>query len=143
VRTRTAVDLTPLLTAAAVFWFEAWGLMGLGTAWLLFSFSCAFGGCSPGGSPAMTWIGVGLAALVVVGGGSRAWWIATRDRPRARATGFLGLGIVALAAIALVAAIAPLAAIPVAFWTGWPGIVLVVASGRQLLAMWREATGPE
>jgi hypothetical protein len=91
-----------LLTAAAVFWFEAWGLMGLAYASIISPLSCWAGGCAPSGVPTLfrggtfsSWA-IDLAA---VGAGSLALWIATDGYRHARAVGFLAVGALAIGAI--------------------------------------------
>lgn len=136
-RSRPKAQLTPLLTAAAVFWFEAFGLMSLAVAVMASPLRCWGADCGPGDAYWFVrdgWAAAWVVLLLAVGIGSVVVWRATDRRPKVRARVFLAVGIAALAAIpwAMTAGLA--AVFLVALWTGWPGVVFVVTSVDGLVS---------
>ncbi len=115
--TRDRVDRTMAgwYAAAALFWFEAWGL-----AWGLMGLLATLD--EP--AYALWWFAVlgGPAAV------SALLWFIAKARPRAAWLGFLVMGIVGLAVIPLAGRFDVLATALIAFWTGWPGIALVTSA---------------
>lgn len=128
----TRADLTGWLSAAALFWFEAWGLMGL----LVIAVGplIAF---MHGSWPPSTWAdGTPLrfaAVLAVVGVGAILIWTITAGRPRLRAAIFTAIGLVGIIAVAAAATLETYVFAGVALWLAWPSVVLVVVWGRRLL----------
>ena len=133
---RSGPDLAGWLTTAALFWFEAIGLMGLAAAYLLSPIACiaAQPGCAPGerallqGGLGPTWLGV----LLAVGVGSLVVWSATEVHRHARAWAFLFLGLAAIGTIGLATIAGSTTALSIAFWMGWPGIILIATWVRRL-----------
>lgn len=117
-------DVTGWLTAAAIFWFEAWGAMGLvviGLAPLL--------GFMHGTYPPTSWsdgsaLGLLIALVVVAAFGAIAWAVWPRQSRRWPLL-VCGLGIVGILMIVATAVVHPAALLASALWLGWPSIVLV------------------
>ena len=138
-------DLTRWHVAAAVFWFEAIGLMGLGAAVLLSPFSCwgdrlpdtpapVDDPCAAGEIPiihdgvAGTW----LIVLIAVGLGIAAVWVATRGHPRWRGVGLTVFGLLALVPIVAAATTSLALALIPTLWTGVPALLLLGSAFRLL-----------
>ena len=124
-------DVSGLLTAAALFWFEAWGVMGLAVIAVV-----PLVGFMHGTYPPTSWTDgsalrllIALAAVAVVG---IAAWVTGEWRPRVRAALFLAIGAIGLVAIAGVAMLYPVAILPAAVWLVWPSIALVNVWARQV-----------
>lgn len=118
-------------TAAAIFWFEVLGLMGLA--------SIAF---VPvvlwvnGSSPSGPWSEGGPAQfallLAVVGAVSVATWVVGARHARARASVFLTVGLLGLVGIAAAATSGAASLLLVTLWLGWPSVMLIVVWGPFL-----------
>jgi hypothetical protein len=124
-------DQSGWLTAAAIFWFEAWGLIGLVYIGVLPLMMFMHGTWPPS-----TWVDGSVLRLAIllatVGVIAAVMWLFTTDRSRLRASFFSGLGLVGLAttvAIALTATAFML--VVVAFWLIWPSLVLLIVWGRR------------
>jgi hypothetical protein len=123
-------DVSGLLTAAALFWFEAWGFMGLAVIALV-----PLLGFMHGTYPPTSWTDgsavrllIALAAVAVVG---VVGWATGGRRPRVRAALFLAIGAIGLLTIGGIAVLHPVAILPAAVWLVWPSIALVkVWAGR-------------
>jgi hypothetical protein len=125
-------DLSGWISAAALFWFEAWGLMGLALIVVM-----PLVGFMHASWPPSTWTdGSALRLLVVlaiVGVAGIAGWTLTSRHSRRRAAIFAGLGLVGLAATLSAAILGGFAFAAIALWLGWPSVMLVAVWGRRLL----------
>jgi hypothetical protein len=128
-----APDLSGWLTAAALFWFEAWGLMGL-VAIAVFPLMAFM----HGSWPPWTWsdgtVLRSAALLASVGIGAVVAWASTGGRPRVRAFLFTATGLVGLVVTAAAATVDGYVFAGMALWLAWPSIVLVAVWGRRLLS---------
>lgn len=126
-------DLSGWITAAALFWFEAWGLMGFGLILVmpLVGFMHASWPPSTWTDGSALWL---LLILVIIGVVAVGGWALTSQRARLRAVTFAGLGVIGLAATGG-AAMQGLYALPaIALWLAWPSLMLVTVWGPRL---WR------
>jgi hypothetical protein len=128
---RTKPDLSGWLTAAALFWFGAWGLFGLiGIAVLpMLAFM-------HGTWPPQTWVDgtvarLGIVLLSVGAGGVTAWMLIP-IRPRLGASIFSALGLVGLMATTAAATFPMEVLAAVVLWLAWPSVVLLAVWGRRL-----------
>jgi hypothetical protein len=127
-----APDVSGWLTAAALFWFEAWGLMGL-VAIAVFPLMAFMHGSWPPWTWADGTVLRSAALLASVGIGAVVAWASTGDRPRVRAFLFTAPGLIGLVATAAAATVDGYIFAGVALWLAWPSIVLVAVWGRRLL----------
>lgn len=125
-------DLSGWLSAAALFWFEAWGLMGLALIGVM-----PLIGFMHATWPPTTWTDGSVVRLVLalaaVGVAAMAGWTLTSQRLRLRAAIFAGLGLIGLAATLTAAILGGFLFVAIAFWLGWPSVALVAVWGRRLL----------
>ena len=125
-------DLSGWLTAAALFWFEAWGLVGLVA--IVVGPLMAF---MHGSWPPSTWTDgtvLRLAGmLAVVGTSAVLAWILTGRRPRARAIIFTAIGLLGLVSTAITASLDAYVFVAVGLWLVWPSVVLVAVWGRRIM----------
>jgi hypothetical protein len=134
---RTKPDFSGWLTAAALFWFEVCGMLGL--AFMAVLPMVAF---MHGRWPPDAWIdGTAIrlvAILAVVGATVIAAWMLAPSRPRLGAAIFTALGLVGMAGILAAAQNSVGAIAAVALWLAWPSAVLLRVWGPRL----RPATSP-
>lgn len=125
-----SIDLSAWLTAAALFWFEAWGLVGL--VWIGVLPVMAF---MHGTWPPSTWVDgsvLRLALLLaIVGASALVVWFSTGVDSRLRASALSVLGVAGLLATVAIALIGTEYVLPVAFWLVWPSLVLVIVWGQR------------
>jgi len=131
-----------LLTAAAIFWFVAFGAMfALGALVFVLAMGCSLGTCH-GTDTLLAIIGEGTLVrfgllLTAVAVGWRALWAAAPAHPRIRSGGFLLLGLAGFGTIAVALWQDVTAGVLFGFWLGWPAFTLTLVS----IALLRDGRG--